>query len=113
MCVAVPELTAQRYLPGMRGLQFTAGTVNGLNPQEGFHAGIALSNYTMILVSKSSTPTEEKASGGSFICPVKEKRLLILFTFVLSQKSLCRKEQGVISIINPAGFNTPEALRHQ
>ena len=43
---AVPELPAQRYLPGMKGLQFAAGTVNGLNPKEGFHAGMALSNYT-------------------------------------------------------------------
>ena len=46
LCIAVPELQAQRYLPGMSGLQFTAGTVNGLNPKEGFHAGMALSNYT-------------------------------------------------------------------
>ena len=45
MCIAVPELPAQRCLPGMRGLQVTAGTVNGLNPKEGFHTGIALSNY--------------------------------------------------------------------
>jgi hypothetical protein len=46
MCFAVPELPAQRYLSGMRGLQFTAGTVNGLNPQEAFHAGVAFSQYT-------------------------------------------------------------------
>ena len=45
-CIAVPELPAQRYLPGMRGLQFTAGTVNGLNPEAGFHAGMALAGYT-------------------------------------------------------------------
>ena len=44
-CFAVQDLPAQRYLPGIRGLQFTTGTVNGLNPQEGFHAGMALSTY--------------------------------------------------------------------
>ena len=46
LCIAVPELSAQRYLPGMRGLQVTAGTVGGLNPEEGFHSGIAFSQYT-------------------------------------------------------------------
>jgi len=46
MCFAVQELPAQRYLPGMRGLQLTTGTVNGLNPRERFHAGIAFSQYT-------------------------------------------------------------------
>ena len=45
------QAQAQRYLPGQKGLQFTAGTVNGfnLNPQStGFacHAGVAFSNYT-------------------------------------------------------------------
>ncbi|GHU57489.1 conjugal transfer protein [Bacteroidia bacterium] len=46
LCFAVPDLPAQRYLPGQRGLQVTAGTVNGLNPQDGFHSGIAFSQYT-------------------------------------------------------------------
>jgi hypothetical protein len=46
LCIAVPELSAQRYLPGMRGLQITAGTENGLNPEDGFHAGAAFSQYT-------------------------------------------------------------------
>jgi len=46
LCIAVPNLSAQRYLPGMRGLQLTAGAVNGLKPQEGFCAGVALSTYT-------------------------------------------------------------------
>jgi hypothetical protein len=46
LCFAVPDLSAQRYLPGQRGLQFTAGTVNSLNPQDGFHSGIAFSQYT-------------------------------------------------------------------
>jgi hypothetical protein len=46
LCFAVQDLPAQRYLPGMRGLQFTAGTVNGLNPQDAFHAGAAFSQYT-------------------------------------------------------------------
>jgi len=45
-CFAVPDLSAQRYLAGMRGLQVTNGTVNGLNPQDGFHSGIAISTYT-------------------------------------------------------------------
>jgi hypothetical protein len=46
LCIAVPDLSAQRYLPGMRGLQLTAGTVNGLNPEDGFHTGVAFSQYT-------------------------------------------------------------------
>jgi hypothetical protein len=46
LCIAVPDLSAQRYLPGMCGLQVTAGTVNGLNPETGFHAGVAFSQYT-------------------------------------------------------------------
>jgi len=46
LCFAVQELPAQRYLPGMRGLQFIAGTVNGLHPKEGFFAGTAISTYT-------------------------------------------------------------------
>ena len=45
-CFAVPELPAQRYLPGMQGLQITAGSVNALNRKKGFHAGIAFSQYT-------------------------------------------------------------------
>jgi hypothetical protein len=45
MCIAVPDfVSAQRYLPGQRGIQFTAGTVNGLNVNAAsedfaFHAG--------------------------------------------------------------------------
>jgi len=44
------QAQAQRYLPGQKGLQFTAGTVNGfnLNPQSSdfsFHAGAAFSSY--------------------------------------------------------------------
>jgi hypothetical protein len=46
LCIAVPELSAQRYLPGQKGLQIIAGTANSLNPQNGFHAGIAFSQYT-------------------------------------------------------------------
>ena len=46
MCIAVPNILAQRYLPGLRGLQFTAGVEHSLNPQKGFHAGIAFSQYT-------------------------------------------------------------------
>ena len=45
-CIAVQDSFAQRYLPGQRGLQLTTGAVNGLNPQEGFHVGIAISTYT-------------------------------------------------------------------
>jgi hypothetical protein len=45
LCFAVPNLSAQRYLPGQHGLQFTAGSVNGMNPQDGFHSGIAFSQY--------------------------------------------------------------------
>jgi hypothetical protein len=46
LCVAVPELSAQRYLPGMRGLQITTGGVNALNLKKGYHWSIALSTYT-------------------------------------------------------------------
>ena len=46
LCVAVPELSAQRCLPGMHGVQFTAGVDNSLNLQKGFQAGIAYSRYT-------------------------------------------------------------------
>jgi len=50
-CTVVPDLSAQRYLPGQKGLQVTAGTVNGfnLNPQSkdfAFHSGLSLSQYT-------------------------------------------------------------------
>ena len=37
--------SAQRYLSGMRGLQITAGSVNGLKPQSGFDFGIAFSRH--------------------------------------------------------------------
>ncbi|MDR1338560.1 MAG: conjugal transfer protein TraO [Prevotellaceae bacterium] len=46
LCIAVPELPAQRYLPAQQSLQVTAGTVNGLTPQDNFHAGAAFSQYT-------------------------------------------------------------------
>jgi hypothetical protein len=51
MCIVVPELPAQRYIPGQRGLQFTAGTVNGLDfnftgRDFAYYAGIAMSAYT-------------------------------------------------------------------
>jgi len=50
-CTVVPDLSAQRYLPGQKGLQVTTGTVNGfnLNSQSSdfaFHAGAAFSTYT-------------------------------------------------------------------
>jgi hypothetical protein len=45
-CVAVPQLAAQRYLHGMRGLQLTAGSVNALNLKKGFHWDFAFSQYT-------------------------------------------------------------------
>ena len=37
---------AQRYLPGQKGIQFSAGTVNGINPQRIFFAGACMSTYT-------------------------------------------------------------------
>ena len=43
--IAVPDISAQRYLPGQQGVQVIAGSVNGLNPGEGFHGGIAFSKY--------------------------------------------------------------------
>jgi hypothetical protein len=52
LCFALSgEAYAQRYLPGQKGLQITAGTVNGfkLNSQNSdfaFHAGIGFSVYT-------------------------------------------------------------------
>jgi hypothetical protein len=45
-CFVVPRLSAQRYLPGMRGLQLTTGSVNALNLKKGFHWDIAFSQYT-------------------------------------------------------------------
>jgi hypothetical protein len=44
--IAVPHISAQRYLPGMRGLQLTAGGINAPNLKKGFHAGVAFSQYT-------------------------------------------------------------------
>jgi len=44
--VAQPKLSAQRYLPGQRGLQITTGGVNALNLKKGAHWGVALSTYT-------------------------------------------------------------------
>ena len=46
LCFVVPELPAQRYLPGMSGLQITTGGVNALNLKKGFHLGVAFSQYT-------------------------------------------------------------------
>jgi hypothetical protein len=46
LCFVVPEIQAQRYLPGMRGLQVTTGGVNALNRNKGSHWGVALSTYT-------------------------------------------------------------------
>jgi len=46
LCFVVPELSAQRYLPGMSGLQVTTGGVNALTLNKGFHWGVALSTYT-------------------------------------------------------------------
>jgi hypothetical protein len=34
-------VSAQRTLPGQKGIQFIGGTINGMNPQDGFHTGIA------------------------------------------------------------------------
>lgn len=44
-CLAVPNIPAQRTLPGQRSLQVMAGTVNGVNLNDGFHTGIAFSEY--------------------------------------------------------------------
>ena len=46
LCFVVPELPAQRYLPGTRGLQVTTGGVNALHRKKGYHWGVALSTYT-------------------------------------------------------------------
>ena len=46
LCMSCLQAHAQRYLPGMRGVQLTTGAVNGLNAKEGFHTGMALSTYT-------------------------------------------------------------------
>ena len=46
LCIVAPETMAQRYLASMRGLQVTAGSVNALNYDKGFHTGIAFSQYT-------------------------------------------------------------------
>ena len=46
LCISVPDSQAHRYLPGQRGIQFTAGTINGLCPDAGFHSEFAFSEYT-------------------------------------------------------------------
>ena len=46
VCIAVPTVSAQRYLPGMSGLQFTAGLDNSLSLKKGYYTGIAFSRYT-------------------------------------------------------------------
>jgi hypothetical protein len=50
LCVTF-QAQAQRHLPGQKGIQITAGTVNGFtlderNPNFAAHAGLALSTYT-------------------------------------------------------------------
>ena len=46
LCFVLPDgAFAQRTLPGQRGIQLTAGSVNGIKPQNGIHAGIAFSQY--------------------------------------------------------------------
>jgi len=45
LCFVVPTISAQRYLSGMRGMQFTAGSVNALNLEKGAHWGVAFSQY--------------------------------------------------------------------
>ena len=44
--VLANDASAQRYLAGQCGWQITAGSVNGLNINKGFHVGIAFSRYT-------------------------------------------------------------------
>ncbi|MDR2384230.1 MAG: conjugal transfer protein TraO [Tannerella sp.] len=51
LCLTAFQANAQRYLPGQKGIQITAGTVNGLRLDEkyehfGAHAGLAFSTYT-------------------------------------------------------------------
>jgi hypothetical protein len=42
LCIAVPKASAQRYLPGQRGIQVNAGAA----VKNGFYTGVALSQYT-------------------------------------------------------------------
>jgi len=37
---------AQRYLPGQQGIQVTLGSVNGINLQRAFYAGVSVATYT-------------------------------------------------------------------
>jgi hypothetical protein len=51
LCLAlIGQAHAQRYLPGQKGLQFTASAVDGFNLEKGdkqaFSGGIALATYT-------------------------------------------------------------------
>jgi hypothetical protein len=51
LCLTCFQAQAQRYLPGQKGIQFTAGTVNGFTIDErnenfAAHAGVAFSTYT-------------------------------------------------------------------
>lgn len=41
----VEQAHGQRYLPEQKGVQFTAGTVDGFNPDKGFSFALALSSY--------------------------------------------------------------------
>ena len=42
----ISQVQAQRYLPEQRGIQITAGTVNGIGNMRDFHVGAAFSQYT-------------------------------------------------------------------
>ena len=53
LCLNSFQTQAQRYLPGQKALQFTAGTVNGFNlntqsPDFAFHLGMAFSVMSQI-----------------------------------------------------------------
>jgi len=45
LCLNFFQAQAQRCLPGQKGIEVTAGTVNGFNSQDGFYSGIAFSQY--------------------------------------------------------------------
>ena len=45
LCLISFQAQAQRCLPGQKGIEITAGTVNGFCPKDGFYSGIAISRY--------------------------------------------------------------------
>ena len=66
-CFVVPKLQAQRYLPGMRGLQVTTGGVNALNQNKGFHTSTTLSNHWGAALSTYTKRADRWVFGAEYL----------------------------------------------